>query len=800
MRHIYSKLPRRALAVALISVFSLGLLPAGALAADVTPACDETYYATLDPYGTLLDSSVVKSYRTFGQSVIQDYGSYSQVINLTDDRLPADGDGGVTFDLSGSVPERFYFEGKTAKPFEEFPWSLRLSYSLNGVPVQAEQLAGKSGVVEITLDATPNPRASAYSRNNLVLTAVSAFNGDDLLSLEAPGAQVQLLGNLYCVLYAVLPGEEQHFTLRVGCDDFSYSGMMFLAVPATLEQLEQVAELRDMKEETEDSYHALNDSMHAVLDAMEGMSGSLNAAASGIDQLNQARAVISDGKDKVYAQTDSALESVAALAAALEPLAAPVPEEPEVPVDPEASADPEAPSGPAVDTGLSGGVSPTDGLPAQPEGGTVGHLPTARQALSETRTLLNEMSRNLTGLRPEVEKTRQLLLQIQDDVGALQNASNETEFTSYSLSQHLSSLQSSLNTLSRALGSAGGVSNVPPIQINGMTVAQIRAAVAQANAAHSQYEAAQQGGMVPPDMSFEAFLINVAHLDAATAQQTAALYQKAQSPDFDSQLAQADSANSMISGVNDKLSEVNGLIGALTSPTGAVVSSLSVVTGDLAHLTHVLNVLLEDTSAVGNLDQALNIALRTSEHADLALEQLESLTGIMNTYEPQLQQAITDSETIVISATDSLNALTGAVRSAEDLLKQSGPSLDAGTKQTLSGVSAALRKSTAGLEQTYTMRSALDTIDALISDQWDSHTGQDNNLLLMDASARPESLTDRRNQGTASIQYVMRSQEITAETAGQDDPEPPPQADKGTFWSRVKAMFHDIWTAITSLF
>ena len=230
---------KRTGALALVLSLTLGLTVPAASAAGTSPSCDETYYATLDPYGQLLDSSVVKTYATGGGSLLTDYGVYDQIINLTDGREAAWGeDGSISFDLSGEAPDKFCFEGKTARPYEEFPWKLSLSYTLNGVPTPAEELGGAVGVVEITLTATPNPLASEYARNNLVLTAASVFNGDDILSLEAPGAQVQLLGNLYAVLYAVLPGEEQSFTLRVGSENFSYSGMIFLAVPATLRQLE----------------------------------------------------------------------------------------------------------------------------------------------------------------------------------------------------------------------------------------------------------------------------------------------------------------------------------------------------------------------------------------------------------------------------------------------------------------------------------------------------------------------------------------------------------------------------------
>ena len=254
---------RRALALTLTAVLAVGVCATGASAA--TPDCDETYYATLDYYGALTDSSVVKSYRTYGSESITDYGSYSSVTNLSDERAPVVDGNSVRFDLGGDAPERFYFEGKTEQPYEDFPWKLSLSYKLNGVPTPAEKLYGEKGVVEITLDAVPNPKASEYSRNNLVLMASSVFNGDEILSLEAPGAQVQLLGNLYAVIYAVLPGEEQHFTISVGSNEFSYGGMIFMAMPATLSQLEQVADLRSAKDEAEDSYRSISDSLDAVL-------------------------------------------------------------------------------------------------------------------------------------------------------------------------------------------------------------------------------------------------------------------------------------------------------------------------------------------------------------------------------------------------------------------------------------------------------------------------------------------------------------------------------------------------------
>ena len=84
MKRLHSRPVRRCLALGLALLLTLGLsAPAFADGAALTPAHDETYYATLDYYGGVLDSSVVKSYKTYGSDTITDYGDYNEVTNLT---------------------------------------------------------------------------------------------------------------------------------------------------------------------------------------------------------------------------------------------------------------------------------------------------------------------------------------------------------------------------------------------------------------------------------------------------------------------------------------------------------------------------------------------------------------------------------------------------------------------------------------------------------------------------------------------------------------------------------------------
>ena len=306
---------------ALSALMVLGSIPAAAIGDGVTATYDEAYYAMTDYYGNLTDGSVVKSYRTNGIATLTDYGDYDEIINLTDGTVPARNGGMTTFRLDEkALPGTFYFEGKTTKPFQQLPWTISMSYTLNGVPTKAEDLAGQAGVVEIHLDIVPNERASEYARNNYTLEAMAIFNQDDILSLEAPGAQVQLIGNLRAVLFLGLPGEECHYTIRVGSEDFAFGGMTFLMVPATLSQLEEIAKLSERKDDLEDNYNKLSGSIDSLLDAMTAMTGSLNASANGLEQLNKARGIFSDGKGVIYSETDALREDLFNLADVLEPV------------------------------------------------------------------------------------------------------------------------------------------------------------------------------------------------------------------------------------------------------------------------------------------------------------------------------------------------------------------------------------------------------------------------------------------------------------------------------------------------
>lgn len=81
------------------------------------------------------------------------------------------------------------------------PWTFDVSYKLDGIPIKAEKLSGAKGLVEITVHAVPNTKASDYYKNNMMLMVTTGIDMDKINSIDAPGAQIQSFGSYKIVLF-----------------------------------------------------------------------------------------------------------------------------------------------------------------------------------------------------------------------------------------------------------------------------------------------------------------------------------------------------------------------------------------------------------------------------------------------------------------------------------------------------------------------------------------------------------------------------------------------------------------------
>lgn len=302
------RLTAATLITSMISINMAGNIYAGPPAVSV----DETLYVNLDYYGKETDSSVVKGVTLNGIRSFSDYGTYKDITNMSNYAKPAvDGDT-VTWQLPEDAKDRFYYEGQLNNGEVVLPWDFDISYKLNGIPKEAQDLLHADGLVEIDVHCIPNKNANTYYQNNMLLQVATMVDMEDVNSVEAPGAQIQSLGTYKAVLFAAVPGQEKTFHIEISSHDFESSGVIMMMVPGTLDQISDIADVKEAKDTFKDSADELLDGMNEMLDTLHNISNGMDVTKKGLSQLQGARENFDASKDEIISKTDASIDSLEA--------------------------------------------------------------------------------------------------------------------------------------------------------------------------------------------------------------------------------------------------------------------------------------------------------------------------------------------------------------------------------------------------------------------------------------------------------------------------------------------------------
>ena len=279
---------------------------------------DETMYVNLDYYGKTSKVNVVKSCNFNGNTEYTDYGTYENVVNMSSSVAPQIGDGTVTWTMPADQTGRFYYQCTMGNDQVTLPWDFDVSYKLNGVPANADQLAGASGLIEINVKATPNDGAREYYRNNMLLMVAVPVDLSKCYSVDAEGAQTQNLGETTAVVFTALPGEEGDYTVRIGTDSFETIGVIMAMAPGTVEDLQHIKDLKEAKDTWQDAGDELYDSLEQMAKSVESMRDGVNQVQSGLQSAESARQTWSGSKDEILAGNDQTLAALTAMSGQME--------------------------------------------------------------------------------------------------------------------------------------------------------------------------------------------------------------------------------------------------------------------------------------------------------------------------------------------------------------------------------------------------------------------------------------------------------------------------------------------------
>ncbi|KEZ89654.1 hypothetical protein [Lacrimispora celerecrescens] len=739
----------RILSMGLAVIVSLeSVLPA--LASPDVPQYDETLYVTMDPYGGIKESSIVKNYQMNGNSKVVDYGIYDKVMNLTDHSEPVVGeDGSITFSPE-ETGSRFYFEGRTQTEKSQLPWDIKVSYRLNGVEKKAEELAGEKGLIEINVDLVPNKGVSDYYRNNMALMASTVVDMDKNLSLEAEGAQVQSVGNLNMVVFFELPGEEGHYSIRIGSDDFKFPGIVFAMVPLTVSQLDKVADLRDAKETMEDSADAISDSLDVVLDTMGNMQKGIADTADGLRGLDKTRQIFAASKGKVYEDADEALAALDNLSQTLRPF--------------------------------------------------YNHTQNAGNALNEIRTQTNHMVGILDDLSPDLGDLQDGVRYLRDEVEELRKMAknSQTDMKSQAFMGQVKKIEGHLNTLTteqqqlaKELASLGqalpmlvGLSNSLSKSAAGMKGIDLQELIQEI----------QDEGLMDED-EISSYLFNekdysIPEINALTGYMSSAF---------------ATGRTATPSNGSKEMLEAAAPIAALLPQ---IVNSGAGLTGDLGKMLGMTEMLMSDLHSLrgpinGAIDGVIDIATATGRICDTAddlINSTDELNGILNRHHDDMIATLNDVGKMTDSASRGIDSMNVFFRSLENQMKVVGDSLNTSTEKTLNGLAGTLDEAGTGLNQTEVLRNAKDTIKGMIDDKWDEYTIEDTTILNIDLEASPVSMTSAKNPSPRSIQMILRTEEIKDKQESEDVNIDEDFHADGNIFHRIGNIFKYIWRSITSVF
>lgn len=754
---------RRVTATALLLSFTL---PQCAYAAAPTVETDEAVYINMDYYGVPTNTRIVKGVNLNGHTEFTDFGDYADVYNMSTFDEPTLKDGSVYWKLD-TDKQRFYYECIPNDTVNiQMPWNFDVSYKLNGVPVEADKCAGASGTIQMDIHAVPNDYASEYYKNNMMLVCATGIDMSKALSIDAPGAQIQSFGTYKLVMFMGLPGEENTFTVRIGSDDFESMGLIMFMTPATTSALDIMSSMRDIKDRLENSGDNLYTGVSSMLSTMQAVQGSLSSMSKGISGIDEVRKQLIRDRGTIDPRTDAAL-------AALNEL-----------------------------TGQSDSLIP--------------ELNTTKDTLTSLNATTSSILTTLEESGADVTEYQKLLEQVKTSLGNLEDLfddlDDETSNGSWNISQVRSaseSLQKELDALTDDLrklsDSLENLDLETPVstELKNYVSAMTSSTAQSAGKDASQQKYIEIMSTITDDMSDEkkAEIKEKAKAEAAKAGEAAGAAAVQSSAAYNN--AQALAA--LMTGIKSGSS-------AVTSDMQSMTKQLKSVTEKMSDLLNATNSLLKDLEDIADVfddykglpqdftqegKKLTELANGSLDRVNKMLADIPALRESLDTMTTTANSAIDKTTSLITSTKKALSTSYDLVNTANSVLRSVRSQADASTQATIDSLLDTLGK-LSGSTASGQMQTATDSIHSAVKDA-ETDLEDDTNVLNIDTSAELQSVTSNMNPAPSSLQFILRTKEISIDDDKDSGVSDQDAADEGVF-ARICNVFKKLFTAITSVF
>lgn len=279
----------------------------------------ETVYVNANADGSV--DKVTVSAQLSGQKKgnLEDYSNLSNIENVKgDETFTQSADGSLTWNSTG---EDIFYQGESN---ENLPFSMKVTYYLDGKEIEPEKLIGKSGTVKMRFDYTVNNQETVKvdGEDMTVQTPFSFITAMILPSETFSNIQVEngknvSDGDKNIVIGMAIPGLEDSLKLdsyeplsdvdipdyvEVTADVKDFQLALTATVAATgslndlnLDDIEDVDDLKDDIDELTDGSSQLVEGCGDLVDGMETLSSSMKTYTKGVDDVNDGAKELKDG-------------------------------------------------------------------------------------------------------------------------------------------------------------------------------------------------------------------------------------------------------------------------------------------------------------------------------------------------------------------------------------------------------------------------------------------------------------------------------------------------------------------------
>jgi len=281
---------------------------------------DETVYVVTDKSGKAANITVSEWLKNEGSyESLDDLTNLSDIVNVKGDESFILSGNELTFAAGGSD---IYYQGTMAAS-EKLPVELKITYTLDGKEVSADDIAGKSGKLVMKIQYVPNEKTEKMingEKKEIYLPFLAAtgmlLSADKCTNVEITNGKVISNGNYNVVVGIGIPGLSANLGLEgedaekipdtveitANVKDFDLDMMMTFVSNEVFSELdfEEADSISDLDEQIKtlsDASSQLREGIKTLREGIETLNTGSSALANGAAQLDEGAAALAAGLD-----------------------------------------------------------------------------------------------------------------------------------------------------------------------------------------------------------------------------------------------------------------------------------------------------------------------------------------------------------------------------------------------------------------------------------------------------------------------------------------------------------------------